>query len=114
MAMQGSRPMVTGMFRDRESAERAYGALSSRGYSDRDVNLAMSDETRKRYFTEDVAVTELGNKAAKGAGVGGTIGATAGAIAAAIAPAVAPMVPPTPAPFAALLPSSVTATSSVK
>jgi membrane protein DedA with SNARE-associated domain len=77
--------MVTGMFRDRDSAERAYGALSSRGYTDRDLNLAMSDETRKRYFSDDVAVTELGNKAAKGAGVGGTIGATAGAIAAAIA-----------------------------
>lgn len=86
--MQGSaqrRSMVTGMFRDRDSAERAYGALSARGYTDRDLNLAMSDETRKRYFTDDVAVTELGNKAAKGAGVGGTIGATAGAIAAAIA-----------------------------
>ena len=80
-----SRPMVTGMFRDRDSAELAYGALSSRGYSERDVNLAMSEDTRKRYFTDDVAVTELGNKAAKGAGVGGTIGATAGAIAAAIA-----------------------------
>jgi hypothetical protein len=86
--MEGSakrRPMVTGMFRDRDSAERAYQALPARGYSERDVNLAMSDETRKRYFSDDVATTELGNKAAKGAGVGGAVGATAGAIAAAIA-----------------------------
>jgi hypothetical protein len=86
--MEGSakrRPMVTGMFRDRDSAERAYQALPARGYSERDINLAMSDDTRKRYFSDDVAVTELGNKAAKGAGVGGAVGATAGAIAAAIA-----------------------------
>jgi hypothetical protein len=75
--------MVTGMFRDRDSAERAYGALSTRGYTDRDVNLAMSDDTRRRYFAD--AETELGNKAAEGAGVGGALGATAGAIAAAIA-----------------------------
>lgn len=84
--LQGSgqrRSMVTGMFRDRDSAERAYGALSTRGYTDRDVNLAMSDDTRRRYFAD--TETELGNKAAEGAGVGGAIGATAGAIAAAIA-----------------------------
>ena len=85
--MQGSsqqRRMVTGMFRDRESAERAYQALPSRGYSERDLNLAMSDDTRKRYFAEGTD-TELGSKAAEGAGVGGAIGATVGAIAAALA-----------------------------
>ena len=78
------RPMVTGMFRDRDSAERAYNALPARGYTERDLNLAMSDETRKRYFADGVE-TELGNKAAKGAGVGGAVGATIGAIGAAIA-----------------------------
>jgi hypothetical protein len=85
--MQGSskqRSMVTGMFRDRESAERAYQALPSRGYSERDLNLAMSADTRKRYFSEGTD-TELGSKAAEGAGVGGAIGATVGAIAAALA-----------------------------
>jgi len=40
--------MVTGLFRDRESAERAYGSLTDRGYSQDDVNLVMSDETRKK------------------------------------------------------------------
>jgi hypothetical protein len=85
--LQGSRQqrsMVTGMFRDRDSAERAYNALPARGYSERDINVAMSDETRKRYFA-DGAETELGNKAAEGAGVGGAVGATIGAIGAAIA-----------------------------
>ena len=78
------RNMVTGMFRDRDSAERAYAALPSRGYTERDINLAMSEDTRRRHFG-DGATTELGNKAAEGAGVGGAIGATVGAIAAAVA-----------------------------
>ena len=84
--MEGStkQRIVTGMFPDRDSAERAYQSTTARGYSERDINLAMSDDTRKRYFAEG-ADTELGNKAAAGAGVGGAVGATVGAIAAAIA-----------------------------
>jgi hypothetical protein len=77
---------VTGLFRDRDSAERAYQSVSSRGYDTSDINLAMSDETRKRHFSGTTGTTtELGNKAAEGAGVGGAIGGTVGAIAAAIA-----------------------------
>ena len=85
--MEGStkqQRMVTGMFRDRDSAERAYQSSAARGYSERDINVAMTDETRKRYFADGVE-TELGNKATEGAGVGGAVGATVGAIAAAIA-----------------------------
>jgi hypothetical protein len=78
--------VVTGLFRDRESAESAYRSAASRGYTTNDINLAMSDETRKRHFgSSDATTTELGNKAAEGAGVGGAIGGTVGAIAAAIA-----------------------------
>jgi hypothetical protein len=77
---------VTGLFRDRDSAEQAYRSVSSRGYGQGDVNLAMTDDTRRRYFSDGKsATTELGNKAAEGAGVGGAIGGTVGAIAAAIA-----------------------------
>ena len=54
--------MVTGLFRDRESAERAYGSLTERGYSQDDVNLVMSDETRKKHFAVDDRETELGTK----------------------------------------------------
>ncbi|MBC7921392.1 MAG: hypothetical protein H7Z75_09920 [Ferruginibacter sp.] len=77
--------MVTGMFRDRESAERAYDSLSSRGYSKDDVNLMMSDDTRKKYFSDKDNDTELGDKAMEGAGVGSAIGGTLGAIVGAIA-----------------------------
>ena len=78
------RRMVTGLFRDRDSAERAYQSVATRGYGERDVNLAMSDEARRRYFPEGTE-TELGSKAAEGAATGGAIGATVGAIGAALA-----------------------------
>ncbi len=85
--MNNDKPLVTGLFRDRDSAERAYQSVTDRGYTGADVNLAMSDDTRKRYFAGDVQgrETELGNKAAEGAGIGGAIGGSLGAIAAAIA-----------------------------
>jgi hypothetical protein len=83
--MAADRPLMTGLFPDRDSAERGYSALTERGYSNDDVNLAMSDETRKKHFAAAGTETELGNKAAEGAGVGGAIGGTIGAIAAAVA-----------------------------
>jgi hypothetical protein len=83
--MAAERPLMTGLFPDRESAERGYGALTERGYANDDVNLAMSDDTRKQHFAAAGTETELGNKAAEGAGVGGAIGGTLGAIAAAVA-----------------------------
>lgn len=77
--------MVTGLFRDRDSAEKAYGSLTTRGYTKDDVNLIMSDETRKKHFTDDGRETEIGNKALEGAGTGAAIGGTIGATLAAIA-----------------------------
>ncbi len=77
--------MVTGLFRDRESAERAYGSLTERGYGQDDVNLVMSDETRRKHFSVDDRETELGNKALEGAGTGAAVGGAVGATLAAIA-----------------------------
>lgn len=78
--------MVTGLFADRASAERAYQSAASRGYGKDDVNLVMSDATRKQHFAADgTSQTELGTKAAEGAGVGGAIGGTIGAVLGAIA-----------------------------
>lgn len=78
-----SSRMVTGLFRDRESAENAYRSVSTRGYGKDDVNLLMSDETRKTHFSD--GDTELGSKALEGAGAGAAIGGTTGAILGAIA-----------------------------
>ena len=83
-ATTGRRGMMTGLFRDRDSAERAYGSLTSRGYSNDDINVLMSDETRRKHFV-DGRETELGNKALEGAGTGAAIGGTVGATLAAIA-----------------------------
>ncbi|WP_335339484.1 hypothetical protein [Hymenobacter sp. PAMC 26628] len=76
---------MSGIFRDRDSAEKTYNSLHSRGYGKDDVNLLMSDETRKTHFGDDTAHTDLGDKAMEGAGVGSAIGGTAGAIIGAIA-----------------------------
>lgn len=79
---------LTGSFRDRTSAERAYNRLRERGYTDEEINIIMSDETRRRYFDTDKEKreTDFGNKAMEGAGkgsaIGGAVGATAGIIAA--------------------------------
>ncbi len=80
----GRSKIMTGMFRDRDSAERAYNSLTSRGYTKDDVNVLMSDETRKRHFADDPD-TDLGSKALEGAAVGAGIGGTLGAILAGVA-----------------------------
>jgi hypothetical protein len=81
MAEERSNRLMTGMFRDRETAERAYGSLTARGYGKDDVSLLMSEDTRARCFPGGaVEKTELGTKAAEGAGVGGVAGGTVGAL----------------------------------
>lgn len=81
-----TKPMVvTGLFEGRHEAETAYGHAMDRGYKYNEVNVVMSDATRARHFGDDAVKTELGNKAAEGAGVGGAIGGTVGAVAAAVA-----------------------------
>ena len=81
MATDRSDRLMTGMFRDRESAERAYECVTSRGYTDKDVSLLMSDDTRTQCFPRGaVTKTELGTKAAEGAGIGAATGAGLGAL----------------------------------
>ena len=79
-------PMLTGMFRDRESAERAYASLTGRGYTKDDITLLMSDEARRRHFSHGQE-SELGSKAAEGAGIGAVVGGGLGAVLAALAAA---------------------------
>ena len=73
------RRMLTGMFRDKDSTEGAYRSLRDRGYTDDEINVMMSDETRDKYYSS--GDTELeGNKALEGTGAGAAIGGTLGAI----------------------------------
>jgi hypothetical protein len=71
--------MLTGLFSDKDSSEKAYKSLRERGYNDDEINVIMSDETRTNYYGDD-ADSDLGNKAAEGTGVGSAIGGTLGAI----------------------------------
>ena len=80
--------MLTALFTDRDSAEKAYNNLQGNGYTDKDVNLLMTDETRDTHFAEEHRTheeTDLGNKAMEKAGVGSAVGGTIGAVAAAVA-----------------------------
>src|SRR4030095_3687580 len=76
---QEDRRMLTGMFRDRDNTERAYRSLRDRGYSDEEINVLMSDETRDKYYASGDSELE-GNKALEGTGAGAAIGGTLGAI----------------------------------
>jgi hypothetical protein len=75
---------ITGVFRNRDDAERAYNSLLSRGYSSDEIILLMSDKTHREFKDSD-RDTEMGSKAAEKAGVGSAIGGTTGAVIGAIA-----------------------------
>ena len=80
------RRWLTGMFNDKESSEGAYKSLRDRGYSDDDINVMMSDDTRKKNWADaDKNDEGIGSKAAEGATTGGLIGGTLGAVVAGIA-----------------------------
>jgi len=72
--------LVTGLFTDRESAESAYRSLRLRGYTDSEINVLMSDDTRQKYYAKEPGTEVIGTKAGEGAGLGGAIGGTLGAI----------------------------------
>lgn len=85
MSNYDSSRLVTGLFSDRDSAERAYERATERGYAKDDINVVMSEDARKRHFGGDNVETELGSKAGEGAGIGAGVGGAIGAALAAVA-----------------------------
>ena len=85
--MPNERPeMVTGLFRDRQSAERAYERATGRGYGQHEVSLLTSEEARNRHFPRtETTRTELGTKTAVGATAGAVAGGGLGAVLAGLA-----------------------------
>lgn len=70
---------VAGVFSNKDTAEEAYGLLRELGYPEDDINVLLSDETRKRYFPAphlEAEVVGLGLR--EGPGVGAALGASAG------------------------------------
>lgn len=73
--------LITGLFKNHDEAGKAYNSTLKLGYKKEEINVLMSEESRKdhHYHTKhpDPALT---NEAIKGAGVGGALGVTTGAI----------------------------------
>jgi hypothetical protein len=94
-AMTDQNTMVTAMFDDAASIERAYDAAIKLGYDRADVNLMLSDETRDRLFSGTRVSPAVADKADKSVAHGSSskaadeLGGPAGGTAGTIAPAAA-------------------------
>lgn len=77
--------MLIALFKDRNSAEKAYNAAIVQGYGPEDINIIMSEEARKKYYDSDLVKIEAGDKSMEGLAVGGALGGTLGGIIGAIA-----------------------------
>ena len=75
--------ITTELFKDKESAEKAYNDALNQGYSPKDINIIMSEDSRKKYY--DSVLVKEESKASQGLGIGGATGAAIGGIVAAIA-----------------------------
>lgn len=76
---QSSR-LITAIFRDQTSAEQAYQCVSERGYDERDIDLIMSDETHKRFFSNSGTRRLEPHQATEGDAFGAPIGAISMAV----------------------------------
>jgi hypothetical protein len=74
---------TTELFKTQEEAEKAYQDALDAGYSPQDINVVMSEDSRKKYY--DSVLVKEGSKATDGLGIGSATGATLGGIAGAIA-----------------------------
>jgi len=88
MAEKKKQKMVTAVFRDRNDSEQAFDYLYHLGYTDREINVLMSDKTHSTLFgerREERQQHKAGTKAEEGMGIGGAIGTAVGATLAAVA-----------------------------
>jgi hypothetical protein len=93
LALKSDAPLVTAVFRTAAQVESAYEAAVERGYTIGDVNVVMSDDTRRRLYAQNPeSSSEIGKKAAEGAELSGPTGGGVGiaiSIAAAVGAAIA-------------------------
>ena len=82
--------MVSGVFRNRVDADRAFDRLLGMGYLESEVSVLMSDTTRANYYATAAGnkpaegKIQAGSHATEGMGVGGAIGTAVGAAIAAV------------------------------
>ena len=79
--------LLTAFFDDNHKAGKAYNFALKLGYIKEEINILMSEETRRRHeYEHKDTEPSVSDEAIKGAGVGGALGVTTGAfIGAAIA-----------------------------
>ncbi|MFC3909534.1 hypothetical protein ACFORL_10680 [Legionella dresdenensis] len=75
--------ITTEVFKTPEAAEKAYQDALDEGYLPQDINVIMSEDSRKKYY--DSVLVKEGSKASEGLAIGGATGAAIGATAAAVA-----------------------------
>lgn len=93
----GNAAMVTALFHDAAGVERAFDTALACGYARDDINLVLSEATRRRCFTVNQVESDLADKAAastekstdKKHAAASRLGGPAGGTAATIAPALA-------------------------
>jgi hypothetical protein len=86
------KPTATALFDGPELVERAYEVAAAHGYEIGDVNVVMSEETRRHYLAQPGAHIEIAKHSAEGGALGGPTGGRASiaiAIAAAVGAAIA-------------------------
>lgn len=73
--------MVTGLFRDRERAERAIATIASHGYAPNDINVVIDDDVRQRHLaSRNAKDSALARTEADGVDLGGPAGGTLGTL----------------------------------
>lgn len=75
--------LVNAAFANRADAQKAYDELIYRGYKPDEINVIVSDETR-RIHHEEIENEKPAHSTMENAGIGSAIGGTAGAIAGAV------------------------------
>ena len=79
------QPVISAVFQDRYDAIEAHSFVKSMGYADSEINVLMSDTTRKRFDEDPDTKHSANTMGLEGVATGGMIGTAVGATAAAIA-----------------------------
>ncbi|KTD58740.1 hypothetical protein Lsai_1347 [Legionella sainthelensi] len=68
--------LTTEIFETTDEAEKAYQDAVDEGYTPKEINVMMSEDSRKRYY--DLVLVKEGSKASEGLAIGGATGAAVG------------------------------------
>ena len=68
------------IFKDKNSAVKAINLLESKGYTEDEINVLMSEDIRDKYFKGEFKTIKKKRSVLKGAEIGSAIGLTLGAI----------------------------------